>query len=898
MAPSADFVYSEYGFSKLISFKNGDLAVEFWVLSDENPAGKRLFSKRITTFEYNVSDEPDYNVSNNTDTWKSREIAPGPGYKAGAMKRAIWGDHYRDVWTTPVKMQSINLNAYKILSIGGGQQSVSIVVEDSNGTRSIMRSIQKDPEEALPEILRKTFANDILQDQISAAHPYGALVVASLADAAGVYQTAPDLKYIPKDSGLPTPGADEGSPILVEEFVSAQWFQEKTNKTVNEILSTDRVWLKSREDNRYRVNQEQLLRSRMFDMFIGDWDRHDGQWFWAEVETGDGVLFEPVPIDRDNAFFTSDGLIPSLASRQWALRKFQHFDDDIRDMKGINFNAMHLDRWFLSEPDRDIWLRIAEEVEKNLTKTVIENAVKELPDAAYDLTGEEIANKLKSRRTKIREFAERYYDVLSKEVNIFGSNQPDRFEIERLANGDIRITLFDEEESGVKQYERLFRAHETDEIRLYGFDSDDIFNISGTDEGNILIRLIPGEGTDILEDNVSDAGGRANVMVYDTYNGLESTTSSATKINYSDDRKVHRYERESFQYDVTAPLLTAGFNPDDGVFLGGGAMNVRHGFRKSPYASMHRISAKHSLLTSAFLFSAENSFTEAIGSLDLTIDLDVLAPNYKANYFGLGNETEQLVDDRSFYRFRMDQVHLRTSLQKRISSITQFRIGPEYAYFSPSETPERFISSEEAALEPENFQGHHFGVIASSFQINTVDDEIFPYYGFRFRTDASLNLGFDDNSESFARLGTEGTLYYTVEQLTSTIGFRIGAETNIGDFNFFRANTLGGNSLLGDHGRLRGFMRDRFAGRTAFYHNLDLRTRIFDFQSYLFPASVGVLGFFDNGRVWLSDQNSDRWHQGYGGGLWISPFRRAVLTATYSISDEDQLFSINMGFNF
>ncbi|MDZ7720516.1 MAG: metallophosphoesterase [Balneolaceae bacterium] len=132
----ADFVYSEYGFSKLISFKNGDLAVEFWVLSDENPAGKRVFSKRISDREYNVDDEPDYDVSNDTSAIETRKIAPGPGYEAGAVKRAIWGDHYRDVWTTPVEMQAVNLNEYDILSIGGGQQSVSIVVE----------GFQRDPE--------------------------------------------------------------------------------------------------------------------------------------------------------------------------------------------------------------------------------------------------------------------------------------------------------------------------------------------------------------------------------------------------------------------------------------------------------------------------------------------------------------------------------------------------------------------------------------------------------------------------------------------------------------------------------------------------------------------------------------------------------------------------------
>ncbi len=156
----------------------------------------------------------------------------------------------------------------------------------------------------------------------------------------------------------------------------------------------------------------------------------------------------------------------------------------------------------------------------------------------------------------------------------------------------------------------------------------------------------------------------------------------------------------------------------------------------------------------------------------------------------------------------------------------------------------------------------------------------------------------DSSSETFLKLGSEGSLYYTLQKVNSTIGFRIGAETNIGDFNFFRANTLGGSSMLGDHGRLRGYLRDRFAGRSSFSQNTEVRTRIIDFESYLFPASVGVIGFLDNGRVWLNDKDSDKWHQGYGGGLWISPFRRAVLSITYDISEEDRLLSINTGFTF
>lgn len=896
----ADFAFSDYGFAKLISFHNGDFAIEFWVTSDQSEKGKRVFAKRFKKKEYNIKDSSDYQVSTDANNQEKRKITPGSIYKAGGLKKTIWGTHYRDVWTTPVEMDALNLNEYDILSIGGGQQSVSIVVEDSTGNRSIIRSVQKDPSKALPEVMRQTFAKDIIQDQISASHPYGALVVAPLAKAAGVYQTSPKIRYIPKDSGLPLPagGANAGVPVLMEEFVSVAWFQDSTNKKAENILSTNNVWMKLREDDRYDINQEQLLRSRIFDMFIGDWDRHDGQWFWAEVETDDGILFEPIPIDRDNAFFKSDGLIPRLASRRWALRKFQHFGNDIRDIKGINFNAMHFDRWFLTKLDLEEWLRIAKELENSLTDQVVENAVRKLPEAAYKLSGQEMAEKLKVRRAKIQDFAERYYNVFSKEVNIFGSKESDIFDIERFENGNVRVTLYNEVKSNKKQYERLFRTEETDEIRLYGFHSDDQFILSGPDHDGILIRLIPGEGRDVFEDRVTGARRNTNVLVYDTYDGLQSNISKATNIQYSNDRKVHRYHREAFKYNFTTPLLTGGFNQDDGVFLGGGIQYVRHGFRKSPYKSMHKLSAKHSLLTSAFSMNSTNYFTEAVGSLDIEIDLEVLAPNYKANYFGLGNETKRQTNNRSFYRFRMDQVHLKTSFQKRISSITQFKIGSQYTYFKPSETAGRFISSSESELSPEDFQGHHFGVIASSFEVNSVDNEVSPYYGFRFRTSAMFNLGIDNNSESFARLGSEGTLYYTFEELNSTLGFRIGVVSNIGDFNFFQANTLGGNTLLGDHGRLRGFPRDRFAGRTAFYHNLDLRTKLFDFQSYLFPATVGILGFYDNGRVWLDNEHSNRWHQGYGGGIWISPFRRVVLTTTYSLSDDDQLFSINFGFNF
>ena len=57
-------------------------------------------------------------------------------------------------------------------------------VKDASGKQWVLRTIQKYPERGLPPTLRPTIAKDILQDQVSASHPYAALVVPPLAEAA------------------------------------------------------------------------------------------------------------------------------------------------------------------------------------------------------------------------------------------------------------------------------------------------------------------------------------------------------------------------------------------------------------------------------------------------------------------------------------------------------------------------------------------------------------------------------------------------------------------------------------------------------------------------------------------------------------------------------------------
>ena len=100
------------------------------------------------------------------------------------------------------------------------------------------------------------------------------------------------------------------------------------------------------------------------------------------------------------------------------------------------------------------------------------------------------------------------------------------------------------------------------------------------------------------------------------------------------------------------------------------------------------------------------------------------------------------------------------------------------------------------------------------------------------------------------------------------------------------------------HGPVRGWRSNRFAGRTSLFTNVELRAKLFNVDSYLATGDFGILGFFDNGRVWTEEDESPGrvWHQGYGGGFWMSLFDTAVLTTTMGFSEEDEIWSIRLGF--
>lgn len=828
-------------------------------------------------------------------------VISGNIYKAGKVKRFFFGDHYRNAWATPVKVPVISLEENKggltVIGQGGGMQTYSLKLKGKDGKLYSFRSIQKDPTPVLPIPIRPTFFADIVQDQISAAHPYGAFIIPPLASAAKIYHTNPKLYYL-KDSEKLGKFREKfaGMVVMLEEDADEDWSDKESFGYTENAVGTKTVLEDLRDENEKYVDQNFLARARLFDMWIGDWDRHAGQWRWAEMEDeNEKVMFRPIPEDRDNAFFKFDGFFPWWLRRKWALRKFQKFDDDIRDIAGLNFNARHFDRRFLSELDRQDWIAEAKSLQNNLTNTVIEEAMTRWPNEIYALNGTEIISKLKSRRDKLIKFASDYYSILAESVGIYGSDESEYFEVIRKNDFETVVKVYDikDDKKDEKLYERTFTVEETKEIILYGFDDDDQFHISGNAKKGILIRIIGGAGEDKFVDNSHVKGLRKHTIIYDNHS--LSTLSDESKDLTTTDLDINNYEPEGFKYNSTIPQISFGFNPDDGVFLGGGVLFIKHGFRKKPYKSKQQLLANVSTKSAAWNFSYQGEFIEVLDKSDVVLAATIRAPNYNSNFYGLGNETtDQFGDD--FYNYRIAEVKFAPALQYRVGK-SKFQLGPTYEYYNV-QNHGGILTSSQANIEAVDLQQQHYVGFKFKSNIGEVHLDNYPENGVSWNLELGLYEEVNKEERAFANIKSNLHLYYTIDQTHTTIAMRLAGSHNVGNTPFFKISTLGGNQGLGQLGNIRGMRRNRFSGQSILYHNLEIRQKIAYLKTYLATYTAGVSIFTDQGRVWQPGENSNIWHRGIGGGPWVNLYDKLIISTTYTKSDVDSTFDIQLSFLF
>src|SRR5690606_6627987 len=163
-----------------------------------------------------------------------------------------------------------------------------------------------------------------------------------------------------------------------------------------------------------------------------------------------------------------------------------------------------------------------------------------------------------------------------------------------------------------------------------------------------LVRIIGGDGKDSIVDKSRVSGWAKKTRYYDDKNVNELVSRGETQDLTSAHPAVNVYDRKAFKYNRLAPLVYGNFNPDDGLFFGGGFLYQTEGFRKDPFKQRHIFLASVAPETKSYNFLYRGDFTDVMGKWGLGIHADLKSPNYVNNFFGMGNETEfdKNIDDQ------------------------------------------------------------------------------------------------------------------------------------------------------------------------------------------------------------------------------------------------------------
>lgn len=908
----AEFAYSKHGFAQLDFYEDGSTWLSFWAVEEGNPEGKLVYKQKIKG-ELAISEKnipptfPEFEERNRTKTTHAITSDLKP---KGAVHYALLGSHFRELYLEQFEFPVLDLTEYRggvfPVKRGGGGQTNSLRLQHPNGKQYAMRALTKDASRLLPYPFNKlSFAEGVVIDNFLSTHPFAASAIPVLADAANIYHTNPELYYVPKQPALGVQNDMFGGEVyLIEERPNKDWSDLASFGNSKKIISTPDMIEKIQKNHDHIIDERWVIRSRIFDLLIGDWDRHDDQWRWASFPhpTMEGKkLYRPIPRDRDQPFSKYDGLLMKVTSvfPDGFLRQLQAYSPTVKDIRWPTNSARYFDPTFMQELTWEVWEAEAKFLQENITEATIDEALADWPDKAQELTGASIKKIFLERKDNLVDIARMHYLNLAENVDVVGTDKRELFEIDRMENYLTRVRIFDINKKGDKQeqvYERIFDSRETKEIHIYGNDGDDIFRLEGEVDYSSLVRIIGCLGDDEIYDNSKVKGPSKKTKFYDTVKGNKLQLGTEGKDLTRNRAAEHLYNRKAYHYDnnLFFPLPQIGFDRDNGFMVGATLDWTVYTFKKAPYGQRHLLNVNYAFEMQSGLFDYSGTYINALGKWDGVLNAYISGGRNAFNYFGLGNESENPVEDFDFNRVRQQLIRFNPQAQRRFAANSgRFSIGPVWSYSRLSETADRFITSENAGVPDEAFNSKRFYGVNVGLNFENIDNVLKTNRGIKF------NLGYEFLANPFderqTQLATASLALYFPFDVQKRVVFatNIGSDIALGEPEFWQLPTIGGET-----NHLRGFRIDRFRGDATFYHSSDLRIQIANSENQTLPFSFGIFGGFDYGRVWLDGEDSNKWHTGYGGGIWMAPVDFVVIAAGLFHSNEMDRISFQFGFPF
>ena len=796
-------------------------------------------------------------------------VAAGAHYRAGGLHRWLFGGAYRELWTRPIRVPVLDLRTFDggltTGKAGGGKETKALRFAAPDGVEFNFRSVDKDNVTLGPAFSDVGIVNRFAHDQLSGTDPAVSLMVGPLLDAAGVLHEATAFVVMPDDTLLGKHRTEFAHRLgTIARFPKMEKGDARGFAGAIDIIDSDTLLRLIDRDPAERVDAPAFLVARLMNMLVGDYDRHPGQWKWARLQPAPAGAWEPIARDFDKAFKSVTGVVPRLM--KLGMANMITFDSTYSGMRGLTYNSFELDQRLLGELARPTWDSMARALAGRVTDSVIDGAMRAIP-AEYQTSAPALSAKLRMRRDSLPVIADRFYHYLSGVIDVHATDAADRATVTRIDDRYVEVRL--QARDGTTYYLRRFDARETSAIRLYLHGGDDQATVVGNVPSSIPLRIIGGNGTNLLVDS-SRVGGKSHTThLYDV--------GTVSEVSYGPDTLFNRRPLVQYAGQLVAPdkdhgtalspMVNLDINHDMGIIPSFGMSWRRFGFREVPYASRIALDGQYSLKVGGAAVSLtadqrqESSrvhFTEVVRMSELEM----------LNFHGFGNSssgTSGLLPGASalrtdYYALHQRQWLVQPAIALALGESTDLQFGPVFQYAVTDSTPNRYVS----ATRP--YGSGTFG--EAGLRMSFSHDDRFPTHHARRGTVLDLSASYYpalwDVHSAFESISALGAVYFTIPvPMHPYLGLRAGGKKVFGDFPFQEAAFIGGRS------NVRSLDPQRYAGDASLYATAELRLPVAKI-TLLLPLNIGLVATEDVGRVYLKGESPGGWHNDFGAGFFVA----------------------------
>lgn len=829
-----------------------------------------------------ISDKVSATILLSGDSTVTKSIYPiEMGTKSDWYNR-LWGRHYRDLYCTPVRATIFTLNSFNggVNVVTNADDFRGLVVEDKNQKLYLLRLLGGSTSFLESTFFREiynrqdfkdTYLDSFIGDAYTLINPYTFLVADYMAKKASLDTNLSRIYYIPEGGAQDT---ITGGWKLEDRLVSVSELPDIHTKT--NIMLTDEMLEKVKASPLDQINQVQYIRTRLFDMLVGDWNKIPENWNWEAEKEGDLTLFAPIVIDRNHAFSKVDGLLFQQMLGVLGLGFITDYDTGLKKLDKSNSLGFALDMALVGGCDESIWLDEAYFLQEKITDQVIDQALAQLPSEIAGQGIGELRNAIKERRALLPDIARKYIGLLEKTPVIAGTGENDHFVVDRHENGTTRVRIYSGEVE-MLSYDHVFSKGRTKEIWIYGVGGSDRFDIRGRTDNTIPVYLISGS-----EENEYHFDNTKKLRVYGYPEEKDSLATHPKVWKYlTDSTNIHQYDYNKVKYHTNAFTPIGVYDSDYGASMALFYTYTMYGFKRSPFTYQHRIGYNFSRG-----FYYQGLFPGYNSRLLWKLDLFVGNPKNFQNFFGFGNETNGYKDEKNDYnRAYVNEYSLTPSFHYALTSEKKVSLALGLEARKANDKEERFITdyySEDYRI----FSTNYYADLRGTFEFTKSLSAFVP------RVEASLaagwNLNLSDTKMNFpytvAKLSVDLQL---ADRLTYATQF-VGKALYSNSYEFFQSASI----------ELRGYRDNRFIGKQSFYQYSDFRLDMGKLENPFTPIKYGLFAGFDHGRVWYPGESSREWHVSYGGGFWLTFINKLTTKFSYFNSSDTFRFSMGLSLDF